>query len=310
MQVKLPARVQVTDVVGRDGFQMERDFIPSTAKVRIIDLLSASGLQRIEATSFVHPKAVPQLRDAAEVLAAITRRPGVTYTCLVPNVYGARRAVESRVDEVNVVLSASPTHNQRNLNMSVEQSLQNTAAIVELVRPHAVQVNASVATAFGCPFEGEVSAARVLDLVERLLALGADTITLADTTGMAHPRQVTALVGRVLDRFPELGLTLHFHNTRGMGLCNVLAGLLAGVTRYDASLGGLGGCPFAPGATGNVCTEDLAHMLEEMGIDTGIDLDALIAAARELERTLGRTLPGQVMKAGKRSQLHPVAATC
>ncbi|MFZ5435190.1 MAG: hydroxymethylglutaryl-CoA lyase [Bacillota bacterium] len=304
--LRLPQAACITDVAGRDGFQMEKEFIPTEHKVKVLDMLTDSGMRKIEVTSFVHPKAVPQMRDAEEVLERIKRRPDVIYSCLVPNLRGAERALACKVDEVNVVLSVSETHNRRNVNMTVEESMAAVASVVELVRGAGRRANVSLATAFGCPYEGDVPVDRVLALIERCLAFGACSITLADTTGMANPTQVYRMAQLVMERWPDLCLTFHFHNTRGMGLANILAGLLSGVTSYDASLGGLGGCPFAPGATGNVCTEDVVHMLQEMGVNTGVDLDLLIEAARELERLLGRTLPGQVMKAGKRRCLIPV----
>lgn len=299
-----PKCVKICEVVGRDGFQNEKDFIRTEDKIRIIDSLAETGLWKIEATSFVHPKAVPQLRDAEEVMTAIKRKAGVIYTCLVPNIKGAERALGCSVDELNVVISASGTHNLKNVGMPVEKSLENMREIVSLARQERVPVNGSVGTAFGCPFEGVISRGRTLEMVDRYLDMGVNSITLADTTGMANPGQVYELLTDFKTRWPKVPVALHFHNTRGMGLANVLAGMQAGVDIYDASLGGLGGCPFAPGATGNICTEDMVHMLYEMGINTGIDLDMLIDVSRGLEAIVGRTLPGQVIKAGRTSCLH------
>ena len=299
-----PGRVFIHDVAVRDGFQGEPAFVPTADKIRLIDRLSRAGLAKIEATSFVSPKAVPNLRDAEEVLRGIERVPGVVYAALVPNLRGAGRALAAGADELNLVMSASESHNQANLRMSCAASLEQFAAVLALPRGPAVRVCGTVATSFGCPFEGEVPLARVLWAAERYLALGMHGITLADTTGMADPRQVSVVARAFRAAFPAVPLTLHFHNTRGLGLANVLAALDAGVTRFDASLGGIGGCPFAPGATGNICTEDLVHMLQSMGVDTGVDLDLLLAAARSLPALLGHDVPGQVLKAGKRLDLH------
>jgi hydroxymethylglutaryl-CoA lyase len=301
-------RVYLQEVAVRDGFQIEPGFVPTPDKIALINALSETGLAKIEVTSFVSPKAVPNLRDAEAVMAGITRRPGVIYSTLVPNVRGAERALACRSDEINLVVSASETHNRANVNRSVDLSLIEFAQIMRTAEGSGVSVNGSLSTSFGCPFEGDIPEARVMDLVARLVQLGVNGVTLADTTGMAHPRQVRELAGKVVRAHPQVSITLHFHNTRGMGLANVVAGLEAGVARYDASLGGLGGCPFAPGATGNICTEDLAHMLEAMGYDTGINLDRLIAAAQRLPNLLGHDVPGQVMKAGKITDLHPAPA--
>lgn len=301
-----PKYVKVCEVVGRDGFQNEKDFISTEDKIRIIDFLSETGLWKMEVTSFVHPKAVPQLRDAEEVITGIKRKSGVIYTCLVPNLKGAQRALGCAVDELNVVISASGTHNLKNVGMPVGKSLENLKEIVALALQERVPVNGSVGTAFGCPFEGVIPKGRTLEMVTRYLDAGVNSITLADTTGMANPCQVYDLLTEFKTRWPMVPVSLHFHNTRGMGLANVLAGLQAGVDTYDAALGGLGGCPFAPGATGNICTEDLAHMLQEMGIATGIDLDTVIGVSKGLEAVVGRSLPGQVSKAGRTSCLHHV----
>jgi len=298
-----PREVKICEVVGRDGFQNEKDFIRTEDKVRVIDRLSETGVWKIEVTSFVSPKAVPQLRDAEGVMAALKRKAGVVYTCLVPNVRGAERALGCSVDEINVVISASGTHNLKNVGMPVEKSLENLKEIVALALKERVPVNGSVGTAFGCPFEGVIPGHRTLELAGRYLDMGVSSITLADTTGMANPAQVYGLLTEFKSRWPRVPVALHFHNTRGMGLANVLAGLLAGVDAYDAALGGLGGCPFAPGATGNICTEDLVNMLHDMGIKTGVDLDTLIGVSLALESIVGRTLPGQVMKAGKATHM-------
>ncbi|AWN45957.1 hydroxymethylglutaryl-CoA lyase [Methylobacterium terrae] len=296
--------IVVQEVATRDGFQIEPVFVPTHEKIRLIDALSAAGFTRIEVSSFVSPKAVPALADAAEVFSGIARRPGTTYVALVPNPRGAERALAARADEINLVASVSETHNRANMGMTPEASIQGFAAIMTTVRGE-VGVNATVATAFGCPFEGPEPEDKVLAQVERYLSLGVDGVTLADTTGMANPRQVARLVARALPLVGSERLTLHFHNTRGCGLANVLAAYEAGARRFDAALGGLGGCPFAPGATGNICTEDLVSMAEEMGLATGLDLDALLALSRDLPRLVGHDVPGQVAKAGRPLDLHP-----
>ena len=297
-------RLFIQEVAVRDGFQIEPRFVPSAEKIALVDALSLTGLAKIEVTSFVSPKAVPNLRDAEEVMRGIRRVKGVVYTALVPNARGAERALACDADELNLVMSASETHNRANVNRTTAQSLAGFVEVMQVVKGSRTRVNGSVSTAFGCPFEGDIPEARVLEFVERYLGLGFHGITLADTTGMAHPRQAGALAAAVLERFPGIELTLHFHNTRGMGLANVLAGIEAGAIRFDASLGGLGGCPFAPGATGNICTEDVVHMLEAMGYDTGVDLDLLLQVARRLPSIVGHDVPGQVAKAGRITDLH------
>jgi hydroxymethylglutaryl-CoA lyase len=300
-----PRSATLREVGTRDGIQSIGAFVDTGAKVELIDALSASGLRRIEATSFVSPKAVPQMADAAEVMARIRRDPGISYEALVPNVRGAEDALAAHVDAMLVVLTASETFNRKNVRMSVEQSLGQFAEVKRRADAAAVPCIGAVGTAFGCPYEGDVPAERVLDLLGRFAALGFREVMIADTTGMANPLQVRRTIVRVLDQWGDrLQIGLHFHNTRGMGLANVVAGLEAGITTFDASVAGIGGCPFAPEAAGNVSTEDCAHMLQEIGVATGIDLDRLIGAARLAQRVLGRELPGQVMKAGPRWQRH------
>lgn len=302
----MTGRVYIQEVAVRDGFQIESAFVPTHTKIALIDALSETGLAKIEVTAFVSPKAVPNLGDAEEVMRGIRRVAGVVYSALVPNAKGAERALEAGADEINLVMSASESHNRANVNRSTEQSLADFAQIMSTVRGGRVRVNGSISTSFGCPFEGTVPKERVLAFIERYLKLGMHGVTLADTTGMAHPGQVRELASAALARFPGTELTLHFHNTRGMGLANVLAGLEAGACRYDAALGGLGGCPFAPGATGNICTEDLVHMLEAMDYATGVNLDKLLTAARRLPQIVGHELPGQIIKAGRITDLHPL----
>ncbi|MBI4608510.1 MAG: hydroxymethylglutaryl-CoA lyase [Candidatus Rokubacteria bacterium] len=302
----MPKRVTICEVGTRDGFQIEPDFIPTEQKIEVVNRLAACGLPRIEVTSFVHPKAVPQLRDAEEVMARITRRPGTIYAALVPNDKGAARAADAGVDELHTVVSASESHNLANVNMTVAESLEKLRAVAEVARRASIPVVAGISTSFGCPFEGEVPLERLESVVARLVELGARGVTLADTTGMANPAQVARTFEHLLPRFAGVEWSLHTHDTRAMAIPNILAAMECGVTSFDASIGGLGGCPFAPGASGNVCTEDLIHCLHAMGVESGIDLDRLIETAKYVEQVIGRTLPGQIMKAGKWDRRYPV----
>ncbi|HEX4330726.1 MAG TPA: hydroxymethylglutaryl-CoA lyase [Usitatibacter sp.] len=302
-------RLYINDVAVRDGFQIEKAFIPTPTKVEVVNQLSRTGLHKIEVTSFVSAKAVPALADANDVLAGIERVPGVTYVALVPNLRGVHNATAAprRPDEVNGVVSASETHNRANINRTHEQSLADMPGMVKAAHEAGLKISMSLSTTFGCPFEGHVHEDVVLDFVARFREMGFDGISLADTTGMANPRQVRDLTRKVLERFPaptETYYTLHFHNTRGMGLANVVAGIEAGVRSFDGSISGLGGCPFAPGATGNICTEDMVNMLEDMGYDTRVDLAKLLAVARRIPSVVGHDVPGQVMKAGQTLELH------
>jgi hydroxymethylglutaryl-CoA lyase len=307
----MSTRIFINDVGVRDGFQIEKNFIPTETKIALIDQLSATGLAKIEATSFVHPKFVPNMADAETVLANIKRVKGVTYTAITPNIKGMERAVAchsvgAKIDEMNLFMSASETHNMANVKRTTAQSLEDFAVMIPMAKAAGIRMNGCVSTSFGCPFEGAVPEARVLDFAAKYIALGFDGVTFADTTGMANPRQVERMMTEAVKRFPNTEITLHFHNTRGMGLANVIAGINAGVVHYDASIAGLGGCPFAPGATGNICTEDLVNMLQDMGFDTGVDLDKLLAASVKIPAIVGHDVPGQVMKAGKTMHLHPV----
>lgn len=304
-----PTRLYINDVAVRDGFQIEKQFVPTATKVELINQLARTGLHKIEVTSFVSPRAVPMLADANDVLAGIDRVPGVIYVALVPNIRGVRNAADTarKPDELNGVVSASETHNRANINRTHEQSLAELPEMVRGAHAAGMKITMSLSTTFGCPFEGHVPEDVVLDFVGRFRELGFDGISLADTTGMANPRQVRDLTRKVLERFPapdDTYYTLHFHNTRGMGLANVVAGIEAGVRSFDGSLSGLGGCPFAPGATGNICTEDMVNMLEDMGYDTRVDLAKLLAVARRMPNVVGHDVPGQVMKAGQTLELH------
>ena len=299
-------RLYVNEVATRDGFQNETAFIDTDDKIALIDRLSACGYAKIEVTSFTSPKAIPALRDAEAVMHGIERATGVVYTVLVPNVRGAERALSCNVDEVNLVMSVSETHNRTNLRMTREQSFAQLRDVIDAVRGTGVAINVSLSTAMGCPMEGDVPVEDVLGWMQRFAELGVQGVTLCDTTGMAHPAQVRALCEQASQAFGALEFTLHFHNTRGMALANTLAALDAGIVRFDASLGGLGGCPYAPGASGNVCTEELVHMLELDGYDTGVNLAAVLDAAALLPGLISHDVPSQILKAGRRLDLHPV----
>ena len=301
-----PLHAEVTEVGPRDGFQAERSFIPTGRKIEFIDRLIDAGVRRIEATSFVSPRAVPQLADAEQVMRGVDRTRGAVLAALVPNKRGALRAAEAEVDEMVVFVSASESHNRKNVNRDIEASLAGFEDVARVADEAGIPVHGAISVAFGCPFEGDVAPARVGEIARRLHQTGLVGVSLGDTTGMATPPLVVAAVAAVREAAPGLGLGLHFHNTRGIGLANVMAGLGLGVDRYESSFGGIGGCPFAPRATGNICTEDLVYLLEEMKIDTGIDLRALSAIACDVEVAVGHELPGQVMKAGLRLDLHPM----
>ena len=298
-----PSKVLVGEVGPRDGFQIEADFIPTSIKVELINQLIEAGVKEIEYSSFVSPKAVPQLADAAEVLKELNRDTGAHLVALVPNARGAERAVEAGVDEIRVFVSASESHNRKNVNRSVEESLEGFEEVVRIASTADCPVSGAIATSFGCPFEGNVDVEQVGMIAKRFQDIGMVGVGLGDTTGMATPPLVAERCRYLKDHVPDLPVTLHFHNTRGIGLANVMAGLEEGIDRYESSFAGLGGCPFAPGATGNICTEDLVFLLHEMGIETGIDLDKLCRIANRVETVVGRTLPGQVMKAGPRLKL-------
>src|SRR5690625_4572678 len=297
-------RIYIQEVVTRDGLQIEDQFVQTGQKVDLINRLSTTGVDKIEVTSFVSPKAVPNLKDAEEVMQGIDRNDSVTYTTLIPNVKGAERAAGCKTDEVNLVASVSETHNQKNVRQTVGESFSNFQDIASFLAGTGININGTLATAFGCPFEGSIDEDKVMILIDKYLELGAAGITLADTTGMATPKQVYQLCSKVLTQWPDLPVTLHFHNTRGMGLANVLEAIRAGVIRFDSSLGGLGGCPFAPGATGNICTEDLVHMLVFMDYQLNTDLDQLIGLSKHLEMVLEHEVPGQIIKAGKITDPH------
>ncbi len=294
----LPERVTVCEVGPRDGLQNERANVPTADKVRLIEALTDAGISRMEATSFVSPKWIPKLADAEDVMAGLARREGVSYAALIPNLKGLTRAMAARVDEVVIILSASESHSRRNINKGIAEALETYGVVSARAKAAGFHLKAALSTCFGCPFDGDVDPGEVVRIAEALSNMGVDEIGISDTTGMANPRQVHALVSRVAERVPLRKLSLHFHDTRGTGLANVLAGLQAGVTIYDGSVGGLGGCPYAKGATGNIATEDLVHMLHEMGIETGIDLGKLIDCAQLAQQLVGHPLDGRLSKVG------------
>lgn len=302
-------RLYIQEVATRDGFQNEAQFVDTDAKIALVNTLSDCGFAKIEVTSFTSPKAIPALRDAEAVMHRITRKPGVVYTALVPNVRGAERALSCDVDEVNLVMSVSESHNLTNLRMTREESFAQLCDVIKVVKGTPVAINISLSTAMGCPMEGDVPAAEVLKWGHRFADLGVHGVTLCDTTGMAFPSQVNELCRQAISMFEGLELTLHFHNTRGMALANTLAAINAGVDRFDSSLGGLGGCPYAPGASGNICTEELVHMLELEGYETGVNLSAALEAAALLPGLVGHDVPSQVLKAGRRLDLHRMPAS-
>ncbi len=296
----LPQNVRIREVGPRDGFQNEPETIPTAEKVRLVDLLSGSGLRRLEVTSFVRPDVIPQLSDAEEVLERVQRRDGVSFSVLIPNERGLERALglRDRFDEINVFVSASETHNRENVNRSIEESLAGLERTLAGAREAGLRCEGVISTSFGCPYEGEVPAERVFAIAERLAAAGCEEVGFGDTTGMANPVQVDGFFAAAQERLGGVELTAHFHNTRGQGLANVLAALRQGVDSFESSFGELGGCPVPPGATGNVATEDVVSMLDEMGVETGIDLPRLLEASRAAQEVLGRPLGAHVLTAG------------
>jgi hydroxymethylglutaryl-CoA lyase len=296
-------QIHVVDVGPRDGFQMEATFIPTDLKVEIIDLLGRAGIEKIEVTSFVSPKVIPQMRDADEVLTRIRRFAGVRHTALVPNLKGAQRAIDAGVEAVRVVICLSESYNRRNVGMGVSESLENCRQIWALTKSHNIGCEAILALAFGCPLEGAVSEERVVGVANELIDMGFGELSIADSIGVANPVQVRRLTRKLLKEAPLTHYSLHFHNTRGLGLANVLAGIEEGVDTFDSSCGGLGGCPVVPGGSGNIPTEDLINMLDEMGYATGVDLTVVMIAARKLQQFLHRPLASHVLSSGTRKEL-------
>ena len=299
----LPTHVTVVDMTARDGFQMEHDFIDTATKIEIIDLISGSGVPEIQVTSFVHPQAIPQLADAEAVMRGIERVPGVKYRALVPNLKGAERALDAGADELNLMVSVTDSHSLSNANRPTFEALAALEPVIELAQRRGVQATAGGATTLGCPFEGIPPVERLFAVYGWFYERGVRKMSVADTVGMANPVVVYDRLARLRERLPEASFSLHLHDTRRMATANVLAGLQAGVTELDGTIGGLGGCPYAPGATGNIALEDLVHMLHEMGIQTGVDLDALLAIARRLREVVGHELDSAILRAGKSSDL-------
>jgi hydroxymethylglutaryl-CoA lyase len=297
-------RIEINEVSPRDGLQMELAFVPTERKIAFIDALSDCGFARIEVSSYTSPKAIPTLADAEAVMLGIRRVPGVKYTALVPNLRGMERAVVGKPDEINLVMSVSETHNRANLRMTRTQSLSVLKDVLREAARTRLRCNVSLSTAFGCPFDGEVDAAEVLSLAKTLADSGAAGITVCDTTGMAFPPQVKLLCEMLQRAIPAVPLTIHLHNTRGMGLANALAASEVGIERFDAASGGLGGCPYAPGASGNVSTEELVHMFASMGYDTGVGINALLEVVRSMSELVGRTVFSQLAEAGPRLRRH------
>ncbi len=294
--MNLPNRVQIVEVGPRDGLQNEPTPIPTTTKLAFIAKLVDAGLTQIEATSFVHPKFVPQLADAMEVAKALPAAPGVTFSALVPNETGLHRALEAGIRRIAVFTAASESFVQKNIRMSIEQSLNTFEPIVRTALDRGVSVRGYVSTCFVCPFEGDVPKDRVREVTERLLAMGVDEVAISDTLGAASPKDVLETVGFVLDRVPRERIALHFHDTYGTALANVFAGLQLGITTFDSSAGGLGGCPFAPGAAGNLATEDLVYMLDRMGIATGVRVQGVLDATTGIATMLGRNLHSRLSR--------------
>jgi hydroxymethylglutaryl-CoA lyase len=297
--------VTIVEVGPRDGLQNEPAPIATADKIAFANALGAAGLPVIEAGAFVSPKWVPQMADTAGVFAAIERRDGVRYPALVPNLAGLERAAAAGVTEIAIFAAASETFSRRNINQGIEESLAAYAEVAAVAEQRGMRMRAYLSTAFGCPFEGAVDPRRVVALTRRLIELGAFEVAVSDTIGVAHPGQVRDLVPRLLEEVPADRLALHLHDTWGMALANVVAALDLGIRTFDASAGGLGGCPYAPGASGNLATEDLVYLLDGLGVRTGVDLDALIGASRFIEELIGHPLPSRVLQARRRARYQP-----
>jgi isopropylmalate/homocitrate/citramalate synthase len=289
-------RVRIVEVGPRDGLQNEKAVPPTREKVRFIEALADAGLSVIEAGAFVHPKWVPQMADTAQVFRALQKRPGVDYPVLVPNVKGLERALEADVRSIAIFTAASDTFNRRNINMSIEESFQTFVPVALRARQEGIRMRGYVSCACGCPYEGGVPAETVLEVAARLLDLGCYEVSIGDTIGSGTPLQVQGLTALLLQVIPKERLAMHFHDTRGMAIANTLAALELGISTFDASAGGLGGCPYAPGASGNMATEDLVYMLESIGVETGVDLDRLVAASEVIAPFLDHPLPGKYLQ--------------
>ena len=303
-EMVLPSKVMICEVAPRDGFQAETEWIPTKEKIRIVRELAKTGIQSMEITSFVHPRAIPQLKDAEEVVKSVQDLTDIKFRALVPNVKGAQRAIDAGIKKLKLMLSASDSHSLSNANCLVEEAQNGFYPIIELAEKYGVKVGGSISVAFGCPYEGKVPVDRIAAIVERYTIMGINEISLADTTGMANPKQVFGMLGQLKGSFPNMTFSMHLHNTRGMALSNIVAALQQGIVNFDSSIAGLGGCPYAPGATGNIATEDVVHALTEMGVETGIDLNTLIDVAKEVRQTISHDGGSYMLQAGPCSKLH------
>ncbi|MEM1504628.1 hydroxymethylglutaryl-CoA lyase [Domibacillus sp. 8LH] len=304
--LQIPSKAVICEVAPRDGFQAEHDWIPTETKIEIIRKLARTGIQSMEITSFVHPKAIPQLKDAEEVVTRTQDLTNIKFRALVPNARGAQRAIDVGIKKLKLMLSATDSHSLSNANATVEEAQNALEPIIALAEKHGVTVGGSISVAFGCPYEGIVPVDRLAVILDRYTKMGIQEVSLADTTGMANPRQVYSYLGRLTEQFPAMTFSMHLHNTRGMAFANAVAALQQGVIHFDSSIAGLGGCPYAPGASGNIASEDLVHGFEEMGIETGIDLAKMIDAAKEVQQLLGKTDSSSYMlQAGPCSMLSP-----
>ncbi|KZE38815.1 hydroxymethylglutaryl-CoA lyase [Bhargavaea cecembensis] len=300
----IPERVTVTEVCPRDGFQSLPANIPLEEKVEIVNEIIYCGFKQIEVTSFVHPKAIPQLKDADELLQKIDRRNGVQLRALVPNLIGLERAIKAKVDKVKLMLSATDSHSLSNANRTTFDAMEDFKPLINRANEAGMPVSGSISVVFGCPYEGDVPVSRILQISEKYADLGVTNISLADTTGMGNPVRVRKIIRAIKKEFPEFDFSLHLHNTRGMAFANALVGLEEGIVNFDSSVAGLGGCPYAPNASGNISSEDLIHALHEMGIETGIDLDRVIKLGKNLEKKFPQSSDSFILKAGKCSDLH------
>ncbi|MDA7027986.1 hydroxymethylglutaryl-CoA lyase [Bacillus sp. CLL-7-23] len=297
--MKVPKKISIKEVGPRDGLQNEQVLLSTSDKISWIDMLSVTGLSYIEITSFVHPKWIPPLRDALDVAKGIKRQPGVTYAALVPNRKGLERAISGNIDEAAVFMSASETHNQKNINKPISETLPILKEVITEATEAKLTTRAYLSTVFGCPYEKNVPLEQIVRISETLFEMGIDELSLGDTIGAANPVQVELILETLLNRFPKEKIALHFHNTRGMALANIITAMNMGITSFDGACGGLGGCPYAPGSSGNAATDDLIYMCAQMGIETGVELGKLLLAAKWIEEKTGRQLPSHNLQAAK-----------
>lgn len=301
--MQYPKEVTITEVCPRDGFQSLPEFIPTREKVDIINEMMECGFRQIEITSFVHPKAIPQLRDSNELLAEIKRKSNVKFRALIPNLKGLERAIDADVDKVKLMLSATDSHSISNANCNTFQAMTGFSPVIYKAKENSIQISGSISVAFGCPFEGKVSIDRLLSITEKYTELGVNEISLADTAGMGNPVLIKSIIETLQREFNDTKFTLHLHNTRGMAFANAIAGLEVGVTDFDSSVAGIGGCPYVPNGSGNIATEDIVHGFEEMGIKTGIDLDKVVEVAKMINHIFPEYSESYILKAGKTSEL-------